>query len=114
MTEKNDFSQYFEYAYERRGCGGGSKLDLANFKRLAEIVSEGLKRIPKDKNCIVMTIQQWNSITGQRRTSTAGLIDKSNSYHDYFKQLEKEYGFHAVPDRGRRIIKFFPVGQTAV
>jgi len=120
QTQKNqnqtqDYSQYFEYGYEEGGHGGGgSKLDLSNFKKLAEIVSEGLKRMPKDMNCIRMTLRQWNSITGQRRNSCSGLLDKANSYHDYFKELEKQYGFHAIPDKARKIVKFFPVGSNCL
>ena len=109
QNQDQDVSKYFEYSYESKSGGnGGNSVDPEAIKKLAKMAAEAVKRIPKDKNCAVMSLRQWCEITGQKRTSCAGLIDKPMSYHKLFKELEAKYGFHAVPDRGRRIIKFFP------
>jgi len=115
QNQDQDVSKYFEYSYESKSGGnGGNSVDPEAIKRLAKMASEAVKNIPKDKNCAVMTVKQWCEITGQRRTSVAGLIDKTMSYYELFKQLEKQLGFHAVPNRGRRIIKFFPAGPNCL
>ena len=104
-----DINEFFEPANKSRSGGGGSRIDPAVFERIAEMASKALKKLPEGYNSVAVTLEKWNHLTGQNRSSCAGLLDRANSYYEAMQKAWQKYGVKAVASRPEKKIYFFRV-----
>ena len=105
MTNINEF---FE-PVNRIHRGGGQRIDPAVFEKIAAMAAEALKKLPEGYNSVAVTLDKWNQLTGQSRTSCAGLLDKANSYYDVMQKAWQKYKIKAVASRPEKKIYFFKI-----